>query len=193
MGAYSPKVLSKSARCQCENIVRDTALAFVRDGIIFKGVLFAGLMLTNGGAKILEYNARFGDPETQSVLPRINNKLLDIMLACEGGQLENIALDISPKATACIVIASGGYPYEYKKSFVINGLHNNNSDAIIFHAGTKLDGDRVVTDGGRVLGVCGTGGSIAEALESAGKAVGNITFEGAQYRTDIGKRARLVT
>ncbi|MDR1000629.1 MAG: phosphoribosylamine--glycine ligase [Clostridiales bacterium] len=192
MGAYSPKILSERVYSQCENIVRDTALSFVSDGIIFKGVLFVGLMLTDDGAKILEYNARFGDPETQSVLPRINNKLLDIMIACEDGQLENVALDISPKTTACIVIASGGYPYAYQKGFVIDGLYKNEEpDIIIFHAGTRLDGDRVVTDGGRVLGVCGIGESVAEALESAGRSVNNIVFEGAQYRTDIGKRARL--
>jgi phosphoribosylamine--glycine ligase len=159
-------------------------------------VLFAGLILTADGVKILEYNVRFGDPETQCVLPRLNSNLLDVMTACVDGQLENVALDISPRAAACVVMASGGYPDAYQKGFVINGLPENDlpesgdqGSLIIFHAGTKIDGDRVVTDGGRVLGVCGTGDSIAEALEIASKSVKSITFEGAQYRTDIGKHA----
>jgi phosphoribosylamine---glycine ligase len=149
-------------------------------------VLFAGLMLTESGPKVLEFNARFGDPETQSLMPRVEGDLLGALAAAAGGDLEGVELAISADAAVTVVVAAGGYPERSDAGTPIEGIEEAEAaGAIVFHAGTALRGDRVVTNGGRILGVTGTGATIAEARERAYAGCERIHFEGMQYRRDI--------
>jgi phosphoribosylamine---glycine ligase len=190
MGTYSPlphiaqSVIDESI----ENIIKPTARAMVAEGRPFRGVLFAGLMITKNGPRTIEFNARFGDPETQVVLPRLKTNLLDIILATLEGRLNEIKISWSDEAAVCVVLASEGYPGSYPKGRLIEGLQEVN-DALIFHAGTTLTNGKVVTNGGRVLGVVGRGSDIAEARKQAYQAVDRIRFEGKQNRTDIAAKA----
>ncbi|MCL2493005.1 MAG: phosphoribosylamine--glycine ligase [Clostridiales bacterium] len=191
MGTYSPSLLfdEEMERRVCEEILLPTLAGFQADGLDFHGVLFVGLMLTAEGPKVIEFNNRFGDPETQSVLPRLKTDLLDILLAvCEDRLAETeIEWDRTLRAV-CVVMAAGGYPGDYSKGDVIEGLDAAAEDALVFHAGTKRDGDgRIVTAGGRVLGVTGLGATHEEAREKAYAGVSKIRFYGAQFRKDIGK------
>ncbi|OXS56905.1 phosphoribosylamine--glycine ligase [Cohnella sp. CIP 111063] len=192
MGTYSPLPHIDQAIIEdaIENIVKPTARAMVSEGRPFRGVLFAGLMITKDGPKTIEFNARFGDPETQVVLPRLETDLLDIFLASIDGTLADIDMRWSDEAAVCVVLASGGYPGSYPKGFPIDGLDSVNvPGALVFHAGTALKDGRVVTNGGRVLGVVGRGAGIAEARANAYAAAAGITFEGKQNRTDIAAKA----
>lgn len=192
MGTYSPLPHIDQAIIEdaIENIVKPTARAMVSEGRPFRGVLFAGLMITKDGPKTIEFNARFGDPETQVVLPRLETDLLDIFLASIDGTLADIDMLWSDEAAVCVVLASGGYPGSYPKGFPIDGLDSVNvPGALVFHAGTALKDGRVVTNGGRVLGVVGRGAGIAEARANAYAAAAGITFEGKQNRTDIAAKA----
>ena len=146
-------------------------------------------MITPDGPKVIEYNARFGDPETQVVLPRLKTDLVDIIEAVIDERLSHIDIKWSDEATACVVMASGGYPLAYKKGLEITGLDENGQveGAEVFHAGTKLEHGKFLTNGGRVLGVTGKGKTLDEALEKAYSAVKKINFENVHYRTDIGK------
>ena len=192
MGTYSPLPHIDQAIIEdaIENIVKPTARAMVSEGRPFRGVLFAGLMITKDGPKTIEFNARFGDPETQVVLPRLETDLLDIFLASIDGTLADIDMRWSDEAAVCVVLASGGYPGSYPKGFPIDGLDSVNvPGALVFHAGTALKDGRVVTNGGRVLGVVGRGAGIAEARVNAYAAAAGITFEGKQNRTDIAAKA----
>ncbi|MFM8886469.1 MAG: phosphoribosylglycinamide synthetase C domain-containing protein, partial [Chthoniobacterales bacterium] len=141
-------------------------------------------MLTAEGPKVLEFNARFGDPETQVLLPRLRSDLVDLLEATIDGRLDSVRADWDPRAACCVVMTSGGYPGEHQTGFPIEGL--DVPDALIFHAGTKTEGDKVVTSGGRVLGVTALGETPASAIASAYDAVGRIRFENAAWRTDIG-------
>ena len=192
MGTYSPlphidqAIIDKAI----ETIVIPTAKAMVSEGRPFRGVLFAGLMISpDGTPKTVEFNARFGDPETQVVLPRLKTDLLDIFLAAVNGTLADIDIQWSDEAAVCVILASGGYPASYPKGIVISGLEQA-GDALVFHAGTaKNDAGEYVTSGGRVLGVVGRGMSIEEARNNAYAAAKQITFEGKHQRSDIAAKA----
>jgi phosphoribosylamine--glycine ligase len=171
-----------------KNIFEPTVRGLSDEGRAFKGCLYFGLMLTKAGVKVIEYNCRFGDPETQAVLPLLETDLFEIMTAVIEERLAEIPIKWSGKNSACVVMASGGYPEKYETGFEITGLENVNT--IVFHAGTKLDGGKYLTAGGRVLGVTALGDTLDEALEAAYREVAKIDFTGAFYRRDIGKKCK---
>jgi phosphoribosylamine---glycine ligase len=193
MGAYSPApvVTKKLERKVMDTIMIPTVRAMEKEGRLFKGVLYAGLMIDNGEAKVLEFNARFGDPETQPIMARLDTDLIEIIDAILAGSLAKIDIAWKPDSAVCVVMASGGYPGNYEKGKVISGLENaaKQKDVVVFHAGTAFKNGAVVTDGGRVLGVTGVGPVIAAAIDNAYAGVREISFEGAHYRRDIGARA----
>lgn len=176
-----------------EHIFQPTVDAMRKEGRPFKGCLFFGLMLTPDGPKVIEYNCRFGDPETQAVLPRLKTDLIEILQAVREERLADMQIQWSEKACACVVMASGGYPGSYPKGLPIEGLaadgqlSSGSADVTVFHAGTKWEGGRFVTAGGRVLGVTATADALDAALDKAYEAVGEIRFENAHYRKDIGR------
>lgn len=190
MGTYSPlphipqSVIDEAI----ETIIKPTAAAMVSEGRPFKGVLFAGLMITPEGPKTIEFNARFGDPETQVVLPKLKTDIVDIFLATVNGRLGQLDIQWSDEAAVCVVLASGGYPASYPKGLPIDGL-DQVSDALVFHAGTAVKDGQVVTNGGRVLGVVGLGANIAKARAKAYAEADKIRFDGKHYRTDIANKA----
>ena len=191
MGTVSPNPYYTDEIAQeCyDTIFVPTIKAMAIEGRPFKGCLYFGLMLTPNGPNVIEYNARFGDPEAQVVLPRLKTDLVDICEAIIDEKLADVDVEWYEGATACVVMASGGYPVAYKKGIEITGLDENGSvdGAIVYHAGTKLDGDKMLTNGGRVLGVTAKADTLDEALDKAYAAVKKINFEGAHYRTDIGR------
>ena len=185
---YTPEVAQ-----QCmETIFLPTIEAMQREGCPFKGCLYFGLMLTPKGPKVIEYNCRFGDPETQVVLPLLESDLLKIMMSTTNGTLADTEVTFSNGAAACVVMASGGYPEHYEKGKEITGLTEGQipgSPAVVYHAGTALNDGKLVTNGGRVLGVTATGDTLPQALEKAYAACESIHFEDAHKRSDIGQRA----
>ncbi|MBS5645455.1 MAG: phosphoribosylamine--glycine ligase [Clostridiales bacterium] len=188
MGTFcpTPKYTAEMRRRVEEEIIVPTMHALNKEGRKFKGVIFFGLMLTKDGPKLLEYNARFGDPEAQSVLFRMKNDLLTILEAVVDERLNEIQLEWEPGAAVCVVMASGGYPGSYEKGKEITGLEQVDEDVMVFHAGTKLEDGKFRTAGGRVLGVTARGRDMEEAREKAYANVKKIHFDGAHYRTDIG-------
>lgn len=188
MGTYSPSlVFNETLENQIrEQILEPTIKGFQKDGLDFKGVLFIGLMITDDGPKVIEFNNRFGDPETQSVLPRMKTDLLDVMNAVVEGKLAEQTIEWNDKKAVCVIMASGGYPGSYEKGKKISGLTNVDEDIIVFHSGTKSSGSEILTDGGRVIGITALGDTHEEAREKAYRNVAGISFEGAQYRKDIG-------
>ena len=186
---YTPEV----AKVCMETIFRPTVEAMAAEGCPFKGCLYFGLMLTPDGPKVIEYNCRFGDPETQVVLPLLESDLLAVMQAVTNGTLADCEVKFSDKSAACVILASGGYPEAYEKGKAIAGLASGqpeNGGAVVYHAGTKQEPDgALVTAGGRVLGVTALAPSLKEAIDAAYIAAENITFEGAHMRRDIGARA----
>ncbi len=188
MGAYSPSPIFDAAmEKECmEKIFLPTMHAMNQEGCTFKGVLYFGLMSTKDGVKVIEYNARFGDPETQVVLPRLENDLLEIMDAIIDERLSDITLSFKKEAAACIILASGGYPKAYEKGYTISGLDAVKT-ATVFHSGTKKENGNFVTAGGRVLGVTSMGDTLRSAVDTAYENVKNISFQDMHYRTDIGK------
>ncbi len=191
MGTISPNpyYTDEIADICMKTIFEPTVAAMNSENRTFKGCLYFGLMITPDGPKVIEYNARFGDPETQVVLPRLKTDLVDIIEAVIDGKLSQLNIEWTNEATACVVMASGGYPLAYKKGIEINGLDENGqvSGATVYHAGTKLENGKFLTNGGRVLGVTASGKTLDAALEKAYAAVEKISFEGAHYRKDIGK------
>lgn len=191
MGTVSPNpYYTDEIAQQCyDTIFVPTIEAMTKEGRPFKGCLYFGLMITPNGPKVIEYNARFGDPEAQVVLPRLKTDLVDICEAIIDEKLADVDIEWYDGATACVVMASGGYPLSYKKGIGIKGLDENGGvdGAIVYHAGTKLDGDKMLTNGGRVLGVTAKAATLDEALDKAYSAVKKISFENAHYRTDIGR------
>ncbi|MBL4700451.1 MAG: phosphoribosylamine--glycine ligase, partial [Phycisphaeraceae bacterium] len=161
-----------------------------RDGIDFKGVLYAGLMLTHAGPKVLEFNVRFGDPEVQALMMRLKGDLVEIIKATAEGRLDQVNIDWDKRCCCCVVMASGGYPGEYRKGLVIKGIKEAQAmeDVQVFQAGTKESDGQIVTNGGRVLNVCAMGKNLKEAQAKANAACEVIAFEGAFYRKDIGYR-----
>ncbi len=192
MGTFSPSpfyTAEVDAFCK-EHIYQKTVDAMRAEGREFKGIIFFGLMLTADGPKVLEYNARFGDPETQVVLPRMKNDIVDLFEACIDGTLDQVDLQFEDNAAVCVVLASDGYPEHYEKGFPIHGLeHFKDADGYyVFHAGSKFDADgQIVTNGGRVLGVTATGKTLKEARTNAYKATEFITFDNKYMRHDIGR------
>jgi phosphoribosylamine--glycine ligase len=193
MGAYSPApVVTKELFDQVMNgIMIPTVRAMASEGRPYKGVLYAGLMIKDGLAKVLEFNARFGDPEAQPLFMRLDGDLVEIMEAVIDERLEKITLNWHDDASICVVMASGGYPGPYEKGKVISGIEDADAleDVKVFHAGTSEKGGRIVTSGGRVLGVTARGEDIPQAIERAYRACGLISWDGAQYRKDIGAKA----
>ncbi len=191
MGTISPNPYYTDAIAeQCMNeIFMPTLRAMQAEGRPFHGCLYFGLMLTPDGPKVIEYNSRLGDPEAQVVLPRLETDLVDIMEATIDGTLDKLDIRWKPGACACVVMASGGYPGSYPKGIEIHGLDANGQveGATIYHAGTKLENGKFYTNGGRVLGVTCTGATLDEALQKAYAAVSKITWDGVQYRHDIGR------
>jgi phosphoribosylamine--glycine ligase len=163
--------------------------AMKAEGRDFVGILFVGLMLTEDGPKVLEYNARFGDPEAQVVLPRMKNDIIDVMNSCIDGKLDEVDLQFEDNAAVCVVLASDGYPEHYEKGKVIHGLENfrNKEGYYVFHAGTKKTDEGIVTNGGRVLGVTAKGTNLREARANAYEAAKWIEFDNKYMRNDIGK------
>ena len=191
MGAYAPAPLytpELAERVERE-ILRPTVQALAAEGRTYRGVLYAGLMVTADGPKVLEFNARFGDPETQPVLSLLETDLVDIMESILEGKLAQQPVAWKDGAAVCVVMAAGGYPGKYGKGQEITGLAEVPPEVQVFHAGTALRGGRIVCDGGRVLGVTGVGRNIPEAIDRAYQGVRSIVFEGAHYRTDIGRKA----
>lgn len=194
MGAYSPAPIYTADihEIVVPQVLEATIKAMEQEGRPFAGILYAGLMLTADGPKVLEFNARFGDPETQAVLPRLKSDLVEIFLAIIDDRLAEMNIEWHEEAAVCVVMASGGYPESSDKGRVITGLKEaEEAGAIVFHAGTKETDGNIVTNGGRVLGISALGKDIAEAIDNAYKGVKQITFENMQYRTDIGKKAFL--
>ncbi len=188
MGTYSPNELFDAALEQrvYSEILEPILAGMQREGLDYRGVLFVGLMIEKAEPKVLEFNVRFGDPETQSVLMRLETDLVDIMEACNAQRLGEIKLDWSKEAAVCVVMASGGYPAAYEKEKKITGLENTDG-AVVFHAGTALKDDNIVTNGGRVLGVTCRAENRQQARECAYRNIEKISFEGAYYRKDIAK------
>ena len=191
MGTFSPSPFyTKEVEEFCEKyIYQPTMDAMASEGRPFTGILFTGLMLTEDGPKVLEYNARFGDPEAQVVLPRMKNDMIEVMEACIDGKLSDVTLEFEENAAVCVVLASDGYPEKYEKGFEIRGLDKfkGQDGYYVFHAGTKFDGDKIVTNGGRVLGVVANGDDLKGARSNAYKATEWIDFENKYKRNDIGK------
>jgi len=193
MGAYSPAPVVTDV--MMDRIIREIFVPVVdgmnRNGTPYKGVLYAGLMITAGGPRVLEFNVRFGDPETQPILMRLKSDLLEIMLAVCDGRLDEVTLEWDPRPAVCVVIASGGYPGEYEKGKIITGIADAEKleDVVVFHAGTAAKNADIVTNGGRVLGVTAMGQTIADAKAKAYEAVDKIKFDGAYCRRDIADKA----
>ena len=192
MGAYSPapfftEIIQQKVR---DKIMLPMVRAMQQEGRPYKGILYAGLMLTKTGPQILEFNVRFGDPETQPLLVRLDSDIIPIFEACIDGTLGQCQVHWKKKSSVCVVMAAAGYPGTYQKGKIISGLKNANSipGVMVFHAGTKKDSEKIVTNGGRVLGITATGKNTNSAIERAYEAVGKIKWEGTQYRKDIGRR-----
>ncbi|MBS5021671.1 MAG: phosphoribosylamine--glycine ligase [Firmicutes bacterium] len=191
MGTFSPAPFygEKTAKEVMDKIMLPTMYAMNAEGRTFKGVLYFGLMKTKEGMKVIEYNSRFGDPETQVVLPMLKTDLLDVFEAVTDERLSEIKIEWEEGACVCVVLSSGGYPVKYEKGKEIS-IGDVDKDVILCHAGTKRKDGKLVTDGGRVLGVCARGGTIEEAREKAYRNVEKIRFEGMHYRRDIGVKYR---
>ena len=193
MGAYAPApAMTPELSVQImDQVIHPTIRALAGEGISFKGVLYAGLMLTSDGPKVLEYNVRFGDPEAQAILPMLKSDLVPLLDDCVEGRLATTRVEWKQGSCACVVLASGGYPGDFQIGKEILGLEKlkDSKDVWAFHAGTKRDGDRAVTWGGRVLNIVSTGPDLETALKQVYDGIAGIRFEGMQYRTDIGFRA----
>jgi len=192
MGCYAPASLVDSATVErvMEQVLQPAVDGLRAQGCRYVGVLYAGLMLEADRFRVLEFNCRFGDPETQVILPLLETDLVEIMEACIDGQLDQIRVQWRDQYAVCVVMASGGYPASYRKGLPIEGLEEAmaQKDTVVFHAGTRLEDGRVLTDGGRVLGVTAWADTLSDAMARAYKAVERIHWPGVMYRTDIGAK-----
>ena len=188
MGTFSPSEIytDKLAKEIEEEVLAKTLEGFKKDGLDYKGILFIGLMITDEGAKVLEYNVRFGDPETQSVLFRLETDLSNIIEAILDNKLNEMKISYKKEEAVCVMLTSGEYPESYEKGKVIEGLKNLDDDIVVFHSGTKFVDGKLVTNGGRVLGVTSSASSVEEAAKKVYENIKRINFEGMHYRTDIG-------
>lgn len=191
MGAYSPvpQVPKTVVQQAIDEILFPITQAFEKENILYRGVLYAGLMITKQGPKVVEFNARFGDPETQVVLPRLKTDLVEILLSVVEDRLQEQEIEWSDEAAVCVVMTANGYPYTYQTGDAITGIPEPNSHQMVFHAGTKRFGQQLRTDGGRVLGVTALGQNLMEARDQAYQGVKQISFDGSHYRTDIAAKA----
>jgi phosphoribosylamine--glycine ligase len=193
MGAYSPApiITPEFEKMIVETIMKPVIYGMNADGIKFRGILYAGLMIKDGKPSVLEFNCRLGDPETQPVLSRLSTDLLDICLALTEGKLADVDVQWKPDPSVCVVLASKGYPGKYETGKEITGLTDvrDMENVVVFHAGTAFRDDLIVTSGGRVLGVTATGVDIRAAQKRAYEAIDKISFEGMHYRRDIAYRA----
>ena len=189
MGTFSPSEIytDELAKEVQEKILDKTLEGFKKDNLNYKGILFVGLMITEDGPKILEYNVRFGDPETQSVLFRLDTDLNKIISEILNNNLKNIEINYSKEEAICVMLTSGGYPESYEKGKVISGLENLDSDIVVFHSGTKFDNENIVTNGGRVIGITAKGKTVKEAAQKVYENIKKINFEKMHYRKDIWK------
>ena len=188
MGTFSPSEIYTNELSEeiMVNVLQKTLDGFKKDNLNYKGILFVGLMITNEGAKVLEYNVRFGDPETQSVLFRLESNLSEIMDSIIDNNLKNIDIKYSEEEAVCVMLTSGGYPESYEKGKIITGLDKLDDDIVVFHSGTKLVGGNLVTNGGRVIGITAKAKTVKNAAEKVYENIKRINFEGMHYRTDIG-------
>ena len=191
MGAYAPApvVTDKAMERIVERVIRPMLQGMAAEGRPYRGVLYAGMMMTAGGPKVLEFNCRFGDPETQPLLALLKSDIIDLFEDAIDGRLDTHQLEISSRAAVCVVMAAGGYPGPYEKGKVIHGLERQWDNVLMFHAGTKAKGKDIVTSGGRVLGITAVAETLPNAMKQAYEAVGSVTFDGAYYRRDIGQKA----
>ncbi|HAU5071338.1 TPA: phosphoribosylamine--glycine ligase [Clostridioides difficile] len=189
MGTFSPSEIytEELANRVKETVLEKTLEGFKKDGLDFKGILFVGLMITEDGEKVLEYNVRFGDPETQSVLFRLETDLHEIMESILDNKLKDIEINYSDDEAVCVMLTSGGYPDSYEKGKVITGLENLDDDIVVFHSGTKMLDGNLVTNGGRVIGITAKSATVKDAAEKVYENIKKINFEGMHYRTDIGR------
>lgn len=192
MGSYSPCpiITTAAAKNIHSKIFQPLIKALKKNNILYKGVIYAGLMIQGDSPKVLEFNCRFGDPETQSVLPLLKNDIIDLFEAVIQGKLKNEKLRWRKGSAVCVIMSSGGYPNNYKKGYEIKGLEqiNNEEDVHVFHAGTKKENGKILTNGGRVLGVTTVAATLPEALHKNYKFIKRINFEGCHFRTDIGRK-----
>jgi len=193
MGAYAPAPIVTE---ELKKIIDDTILnplirGFKKEGIVYKGVLYVGIMVTSDGPKVVEFNCRFGDPETQVVLPLLETDIVDILLASCTGNLDTVEVKMKKSCAVCVVLAAGGYPGEYEKNIKIEGLDafTPSQEILIFHAGTKFEQDTIVSNGGRILGITSVGVTISSAIENAYEGCLKINFKNMFYRKDIGHKA----
>ncbi len=193
MGAYSPAPVVTAALHDVivETIVKPTITGMANDGCPYSGILYVGLMIKDGKPRVVEYNARFGDPEAQPLLMRMKSDIVPVLQACARGKLQQDSIEWHDKAAVCVAMASGGYPASYDKGFEITGLEEvlAMEDVVVFHAGTSLKDGKIVNSGGRVLGVTGLGSTVAEAIDCAYAAVAKINWNGVHFRKDIGRKA----
>jgi phosphoribosylamine--glycine ligase len=193
MGAYSPApVVTPEIHDKIiEQVLKPTIAGMAAEGCAYSSILYAGLMIKDGELKVLEFNARFGDPETQPLLARLKSDIVPVLMACARGDLSGIELEWHDKAAVCVVMAAGGYPGDYVKGQVIEGLDAAAAieDLVVFHAGTTLQDGKIVTNGGRVLGVTGLGATVGEAIDRAYRGVKAIDWKDVHYRSDIGRKA----
>lgn len=191
MGAYSPPPVYTGDlhETAVKDILEPVIHGLAEDGIKYQGVIYAGLMVTDQGPYVLEFNCRFGDPETQVVVPRLKSDLLEVMNAVIEERLDKVEMEWDPRAAVCVVASSGGYPGSYEKGKVITGLDQLPPDILVFHAGTALTDGKLVTNGGRVLGLTGFGATIEDAVKSAYSGMERVQFQGMHYRRDIAHRA----
>ena len=193
MGAYSPAPIVTEDMWPTirEQVFDRTITELKKRGITYKGVMYAGLMITKSGIKVLEFNCRFGDPEIEAIIPRWKGDMIPVLNACIDGTLDESMIQWDPQPCVCVVMASGGYPGSYEKGKTITGIDHAESlnGVTVIHAGTKRVDDRIVTSGGRVLDVTALGSDLKNAVENVYQAVEIITFDGAQYRTDIAAKA----
>ncbi|EGT5271796.1 phosphoribosylamine--glycine ligase [Clostridioides difficile] len=189
MGTFSPSEIytEELANKVKETVLEKTLEGFKKDGLNFKGILFVGLMITEDGEKVLEYNVRFGDPETQSVLFRLETDLHEIMEAILDNKLKDIEINYSDDEAVCVMLTSGGYPDSYEKGKIITGLESLDDDIVVFHSGTKMFDGNLVTNGGRVIGITAKSTTVKDAAEKVYENIKKINFEGMHYRTDIGR------
>ncbi|QJA09660.1 phosphoribosylamine--glycine ligase [Romboutsia sp. CE17] len=188
MGTFSPSEVYTDELAQSIkiNVLDATLEGFKKDNLNYKGILFVGLMITEDGPKVLEYNTRFGDPETQSVLFRLDTDLNKIMNAIIDNKLSDIEINYKDEESVCVMLTSGGYPDSYEKGKIITGLENLDKDIVVFHSGTKMIGGNLVTNGGRVIGITAKAASVKDAAAKVYENIKKISFEGMHYRTDIG-------
>ena len=188
MGAYCPAPVMTPEMMQLveKEIVRPTISAMLLDGTPYKGILYCGLMITEGGPKVVEFNCRFGDPECQAILPSLQSDLLELLAAAADNDLAGKEIKLDNRYRCCVVMASEGYPKSYETGKEINGIENVSDDVLVFHAGTAQENGKLVTAGGRVLNVVGSGPTLQDAIRNTYREIDKITFENAYYRSDIG-------